>query len=183
MEDQLRYPSALKQPGLPLTDSYCIVPGKVYAGSLIDSEEKHKQVRQFGITHILYLTEEDKIEPYRFYLPIYCTYIHFPIRTLSVPEDCRRLENILQFIDDVANDPLGNKVYIHCRGGIGRTGTVVACLYEYLGDDFDTALARLRRNFRQCPKSLIRPIPDTPAQLSFIRTFAAYLHSHRPDKN
>lgn len=167
----------------PIDNSFTVIEGKVYAGEYpgdpVDARPKIGRFLKFGITHFIDLTEEGELEPYAGELPFACTHVRFPIPDLSVPADCRRLDNILQFIDDVATDPSGNKVYIHCHGGVGRTGTVVACLYEYLGDDFDTAVARLRRNFRQCPKSLNRLTPDTTAQLSFIRTFGEYINRKR----
>lgn len=167
----------------PIENSFTVIEDKVYAGEYpgdpVDARPKIGRFLKFGITHFIDLTEEGELEPYAGELPFACTHVRFPIPDLSVPADCRRLENILQFIDDVATDSLGNKVYIHCRGGIGRTGTIVACLYEYLGDDFDTALGRLRRNFAQCPKSLTRAIPDTAAQLSFIRIFGEYINRKR----
>ncbi len=79
------------------------------------------------------------------------------------------------------DDYYGNngKIYIHCWGGVGRTGTIVACLYAYLLKDkgltaediYNQAMQRLYDSFHRCPKSKYRTIPDTEGQCVFIKKF------------
>jgi protein-tyrosine phosphatase len=53
----------------------------------------------------------------------------------------------------------GDKVYVHCQGGIGRTGTVIACLLVEEGEDAEVVLDRLSE----------RGSPETERQKRFVR--------------
>ncbi|MGD9697221.1 MAG: ADP-ribosylglycohydrolase family protein [Thermoleophilia bacterium] len=59
-------------------------------------------------------------------------------------------------------------VYLHCWGGIGRTGTVVGCLLVDGGLRADAALARLDE-LRSVTKKSGIPAPQTPEQIEIIR--------------
>jgi ADP-ribosylglycohydrolase/protein-tyrosine phosphatase len=59
-------------------------------------------------------------------------------------------------------------VYIHCWGGIGRTGTVVGCLLVDGGLSADDALARLDE-LRSVTKKRNMPAPQTREQIEIIR--------------
>jgi ADP-ribosylglycohydrolase len=63
-------------------------------------------------------------------------------------------------------------VYVHCWGGVGRTGTVVACLLIDQGLDVDAALARLTE-LRAGTSKADRPSPENATQLDVVRERAA----------
>lgn len=62
-------------------------------------------------------------------------------------------------------------VYVHCWGGVGRTGTIVACHLVAAGATADDALARLVE-LRAGTRKAQRPSPETDVQLAAIRAFA-----------
>jgi len=58
----------------------------------------------------------------------------------------------------------GDNVVVHCRGGLGRTGTIAACVLVARGVEPDEAM-RLVRASR--PGAI-----ESEAQERFVRTFA-----------
>jgi hypothetical protein len=63
----------------------------------------------------------------------------------------------------------GRKVYLHCVGGIGRTGTVVACWLIRHGMQPDQALERLGTLYAASAQSaLIQRSPEADDQIAFI---------------
>jgi hypothetical protein len=64
-----------------------------------------------------------------------------------------------------AEEPL----YLHCWGGVGRTGTVVGCLLREQGFDAVDALAVIGRKWRVMEKRTRHPnSPETSGQVTFI---------------
>lgn len=60
----------------------------------------------------------------------------------------------------------GTNVVIHCRGGLGRAGTIGGCYLKHLGHSDDEVFAALRkRHHTSCP--------ENEAQRAFIRAFGA----------
>lgn len=162
----------------PIEHSYCVFPGKVYAGEyagdLQNPEHKIRRLEEFGITHFIDLTEEGELNPYQHLLDSYVEHHRFPIKDVSVPESYQDVYDLMEYIDSIlSNDE--NKVYVHCWGGVGRTGTIVACLYEYYGESYENAVNHLRQSFKDCPKSHWRHTPETEEQLDFIREFGIFL--------
>jgi len=63
----------------------------------------------------------------------------------------------------------GETLYLHCWGGVGRTGTVVGCLLREQGFDAATALAVIDRKWQAMEKRAWHPhSPETPEQVAFI---------------
>jgi protein-tyrosine phosphatase len=63
----------------------------------------------------------------------------------------------------------GYKVYLHCWGGIGRTGTTVGCWLVRHGLSGGQALARLNELYQTAEQSRIFPrSPETDDQVNFI---------------
>ena len=161
----------------PIINSYCAAD-RLYAGeypgdkSADKAKEKLAAFCSFGITHFIDLTEEGELEPYAHLLPEGVVHRRFPIVDVSVPENHDDVAALLVYIDKVLSSSEASKVYVHCWGGVGRTGTIIGCYYVYKGCDFVSALVRLRESFKQCPKSERRKTPETLEQEKFIADYA-----------
>jgi hypothetical protein len=100
----------------------------------------------------------------------------FGIQDMGIPDEGRMAE-ILAYVDKSIRE--GQPVYVHCLGGKGRTGTVVAChlldhAEEFLtGRDPEEALRRLTalRESQGVPEP--EDSPQTTVQLEFVRAWAA----------
>ena len=161
----------------PIINSYCAAD-RLYAGeypgdkSADKAKEKLAAFCSFGITHFIDLTEEGELESYALLLPEEVVHRRFPIVDVSVPDSYEQMQDIIDYIDEALNSSPNAKAYVHCWGGVGRTGTVVGCYYVHKGCDFVSALVRLRESFKQCPKSERRKTPETLEQEKFIEDFA-----------
>ena len=66
----------------------------------------------------------------------------------------------------------GRTVYVHCFGGVGRTGVIVGCWLVRHGRTGDEALERLAELWRDCPKSSRHPrSPQMPEQVDYVRNW------------
>jgi len=81
------------------------------------------------------------------------------------------MKTILDKLDESLRT--GRKVYLHCWGGIGRTGTTVGCYLVRRGMSGAEALSQLDAWWRGVPKSHLHPhSPETLEQAAFIRGWA-----------
>lgn len=161
----------------PITNSYPVT-NRIYAGEYPrDKEEalshdKLKLFESFGITHFIDLTEEGELAPYEDMLYPGATHLRFPVRDLSVPKSTADVRNLLDKINSIIDNNLSAKVYIHCWGGVGRTGVIVACLLaDQFKLDYPETLKKLEQLFYACPKSGYRKTPETAEQHKFIAKF------------
>ncbi|MBF0120836.1 MAG: hypothetical protein HQK79_18570 [Desulfobacterales bacterium] len=88
------------------------------------------------------------------------------IRDVSIPDSQDLTIAILDEIDN--NIKYGNIVYLHCFGGVGRTGVIVGCWLARHSYKDNSALTRLHELWKQCPKSLYRNSPETPDQEQYV---------------
>lgn len=86
---------------------------------------------------------------------------HYPIRDMSVPSRSLMLAILDRISAAVA---AGQRVFVHCWGGLGRTGTVIACWLVRQGYSPAAALARLAE-LRQAIDGVS---PETDAQRAFV---------------
>ena len=162
----------------PLHQSYEVWGnGIIYAGEYPGDKNgelaKHKieRMHHFGIRHFIDLTEEGELRPYNHLLPSDTTYTRFPIVDCGVPKSVESVQRLLLRIEELKK--MDGYVYVHCWGGVGRTGTIIAC---YLSQnwkevDLNHTLEVLRRNFSKMPKSAYRKTPETKDQIDFISQF------------
>ncbi len=169
----------------PIPDSYWVEPGRFlageYPGSLDDSEaaEKIGRLLDAGVTFFIDLTEvgEYGLKPYDHIAQEVAargqrmvSHRRLPIRDMSAPspESMRFiLENLRQALSQ------GEVIYLHCFGGIGRTGTVAGCYLVEQGMSGEEALAEIARRRADTPDGWRRS-PETEAQRDLVRMWGSY---------
>ena len=99
--------------------------------------------------------------------------ISLPIADMGIPEAVETMQSILKSIRESRSH--APAVYVHCWGGIGRTGTVVGCWLRECGYDPEAALAHVQHLYAShMPKVRVQPeSPQTPAQKDYIRSWMA----------
>jgi atypical dual specificity phosphatase len=105
--------------------------------------------------------EINSIEYHRFAIPDRCT----PASHALVSDICAVLEGC---------HSRGRKAAIHCRGGVGRTGTIVGCwlVQSGLAKDGKEALAYIEKEWCQVEKSKRFPrSPETGGQEDYVKSF------------
>ena len=168
----------------PIRNSYK-VDDRIYAGEYPATSNETLGRRElsrfvkFGITHFIDLTEGGELSPYSQWLPDGCCYTRFAIKDCGVPRSMQEVAELLETIVATIKSDKKAKVYIHCRGGIGRTGTIVGCYYAMLLKNYTLANNLLQKQFSESPKSTFRRTPETLQQSQFIMRYADYVASGR----
>lgn len=109
-------------------------------------------------------TEVGELEPYGALLPQGVRYRRMAVRDLDVPSP-EEMRAMLDLVD--AELARGETVYVHCWGGVGRTGTLVACWLVRHGVSGEEALGRLE-DLRAASGKAHRPSPETAEQHAFV---------------
>jgi protein-tyrosine phosphatase len=167
----------------PTASSYWVVPRSLVAGAYPgdpDSAKHHEKVELLigaGIRTFVNLMEENETNwagepfvPYQDLVVKLCpevTCVRYPIQDLSTPS-VAQMASILDVIDSSVK--VGKPAYVHCWGGVGRTGTVIGCwlLRHGLAEPSNVlaTLMRLRKQDRKCGK---RASPETDQQQEFVK--------------
>jgi hypothetical protein len=166
----------------PLPNSYWVLPGRLLAGEHPGGPDEAATRRRVelllaaGVRSFIDLTQEDEMPSYAQHLPRRAEYWNLPIPDHSVPPQPARMREIQQALaEGLAGS---DAVYVHCRAGIGRTGTAVGCWLREGGMAPDAALAELNRLWRQSARAARWPgIPETPQQEAYILEWPVELRS------
>lgn len=150
------------------------IPGKALFGSF-PTQEAVNELEQVGVRHFIDLTghRERRTCPY---VTKY-QYIKYPIVDHDVPRDTKSFSQLILEICKIINNLQRNELlYLHCKGGHGRAGVVVACvLCYYLQISPECALAKTSRYHSQRPemRELWRRIgsPQNKRQKEFVKNF------------
>jgi atypical dual specificity phosphatase len=129
-------------------------------GLLRDMDDDLFAVAHAGVTLLVSLTEDPL--PTARLRPFGIEGRHFPIRDMGIPAMgdavgvCHELQRAMQ---------LGQVVAVHCLAGLGRTGTILACVAVCGGMTAEEAIDAVRRS---APGSI-----QTEQQAAFVREFEA----------
>ena len=131
-------------------------------GLLNDTEEDLEGLRNLGVKVLVNLTENpfdiSKLHAYDI------QGAHYPIIDMSVPS-LEEAESMCRHISKLIDTD--QPTVLHCKAGLGRTGTILACVLVYRGMDPMLAIETVR---------IVKPgYIQTEEQLDFVSEFSAYL--------
>ena len=169
----------------PLSNSYWVVPGQVLAGEYPagpdpdKTRERLQRLLDAGIECFIDLTQPEELPPYQDSLPSGIDYVRRPIQDHALPGSPDQMTRVLESITESLR--AGRPVYVHCRAGIGRTGTAMGCLLVERGFNGEQALEELNHLWQKCKRSVSWPfIPETDEQASYVRNWSASLRGAVP---
>ena len=166
-------------PAHPLPESYWVISGKFLAGEYPGrfNEEQTRQrldaLLEAGIDTFIDLTQPGELPQY---LPILqdqaiiyerrVDYLRFPILDRGLPTHSDMVSTLNNLDDALTN---GHHIYLHCWGGVGRTGTTVGCYLVRHDKSGQQAVDQIAELWREVPKRQFYPrSPETDEQVKFI---------------
>lgn len=161
--------------GLALNDVEEVLPGRLFSTRMPRDINNAPSANDFKmkaienkICSVLILAETKEYEKYAgadlevFYKSLNLEVLHHPIADFSVPDQPAIVEDVKEILRRLSD---GKNCLIHCAGGNGRTGMVIAAVVKCVGV--------------KDPISWIRRVKsvyvETPEQASFVNTMPVVL--------
>jgi hypothetical protein len=174
-----------------LPESYWVLPGQFLAGEYpghYDQEQTRLRLDKLleaGIDTFIDLTRPDELQPYESILKEQAhaygrevAYQRHPILDRGLPS-AEQMTETLNAIDAALAH--GGKVYVHCWGGVGRTGTTVGCFLVRHGRTGRQAMEQIAEWWQAMPKNEFYPrSPETDEQVQFILDWNEAGNEHGP---
>jgi protein-tyrosine phosphatase len=175
---------------LPIIESYWVEENRFLAGEYpgsYDPETMRRRIDAFleaGVTIFINLTQSHELLSYEAILKeqamiygVNVSHHRFAIRDHSVPSS-ETMTLILDAIDDAVNN--GGCVYVHCWGGVGRTGMVVGCYLIRHGYTNRQAVDQVNKLFKTRPSNpYFARSPESDEQVGFILNWWDEPHNNK----
>ncbi len=147
---------------MTIPPGYVVAEG-LRAGAYPDSPDAVRSLEQIGVTDFVDLTHpSDPLDDYTRLLASSRRLAH-PVADMDTPT-AGHMMRILDEVDAALAE--GGTAYVHCWGGVGRTGTVIGCWLVRHGLDDGDPIARIAELRAGIAGS--RPSPETPAQVELV---------------
>ena len=121
---------------MPTSENYWVIKNILMAGSYpLRNTKSNNRIRASVLKQkfdvFINLMQEDEkdhdgeyFEDYKSFINYDATIIRMPIKDMDIPTPFQTMK-LIKTIDRFIND--NKKIYLHCWGGLGRTGTIVGC--------------------------------------------------------
>jgi protein-tyrosine phosphatase len=163
----------------PILESYWVEEGRFLAGEYPGGYDPNSTrlrlevLLEAGINTFVDLTQSHELVSYENILKemakkhgVSTSYHRYSIRDHDVPSRETMLA-ILNTIDDALN--IGRNVYVHCWGGVGRTGIVVGCHLVRKGYANENAITQVNKLYKTRPNNSFYPnSPESTEQIEFV---------------
>jgi hypothetical protein len=172
----------------PISECYWVEPGRVLAGEHPGHWDETLARRRLtglldaGITAFIDLSAPgDVVRPYLAQLEKVCgdrgvviDYISHPLPDGLLPDEPDEIAAVLRSIHAAVAQ--GERVYVHCSDGVGRTGMIVGCWLVERGFDPEDALDELARRYATMNKAKThRVTPSTREQAEWVENWEPLL--------
>jgi hypothetical protein len=172
----------------PISESYWVEPGRLLAGEHPGHWDESVTRRRIvglldaGMDVFIDLTcSKEAVYPYRAQLKKVCSdrgitaeYVSHPLPENSVPRLAEDVTAVLRVIQSALER--GERAYVHCNGGVGRTGMIIGCWLVERGFDPEGALDELTRRFATMPKAKnCRLTPTSSLQAEWVENWERQL--------
>lgn len=140
-------------------------------GIVADLEHDLEGLRRLGLSVLVTLEENPTVDPDAL-RSVGVRSMHFPVPDMGAPtiastrKLCAEVQSLLS---------LDKAVAFHCRAGLGRTGTLLACQLIWSGDSALRAIERVRQINPRCIQS--------DEQVAFLRAFEDAVRSETPNSH
>lgn len=173
---------------VPFNQAYWIEPDRLmagyYPGSALgqDGDPKLSALLKCGIRHFVNLMQTDEVRWYDIPIVPYedqtralaqklgceVTFDRMPIKDMGIPTRIE-MARILDCIDQQIKK--GKPVYVHCLGGVGRTGAVIGCYLARHGYATGRKVIQLLQQLRQNTATHARLSPESNLQIDLVRSW------------